>query len=257
MFKFILHSTLALSLLLQLGQTTMAQENPYIEALPLWQTTLDKFVDEQGATDFIALSEDHSELSQFLEVIAKVSPASHPDLFPQREDILAYYINSYNALAMWGIIERELPEHFNSLFRRASFFKFRKVTIGGKRTDLYAYENKVIRPYGEARLHFALNCMVVDCPRLPQKVFTAGRLETDLQEASVEFFNKDKHIKIDHDAKILWLSGIMKFYTKDYVASGKKQDLVAYVNQFREDKIPESYTVKFLAYDWTVNQSSS
>ena len=47
----------------------------------------------------------------------------------------------------------------------------------------------------------------------------------------------------------------MKFYTKDYVASGKKQDLIAYVNQYREDAIPADYKVKFLKYDWTINQA--
>ena len=46
----------------------------------------------------------------------------------------------------------------------------------------------------------------------------------------------------------------MKFYTKDYVESGKKQDLIAYVNQFRDEKIPEDYKVKFIKYDWTINQ---
>ena len=48
----------------------------------------------------------------------------------------------------------------------------------------------------------------------------------------------------------------MKFYTKDYVASGKKQDLLEYVNQFREVNVPNNYKVKFIKYDWTINQQS-
>ena len=113
----------------------------------------------------------------------------------------------------------------------------------------------MIRPLGEARVHYALNCMVIDCPRLPQKVFVAETLERDLQTAAEEFFNKPKHIEVDESKMRVYLSGIMKFYTKDYVPSGKKQDLIAYVNQFREQQIPESYKVKFLDYDWTINQS--
>lgn len=228
--------------------------NPYLAALPLWANTLEKFVDEQGRTNFKAVTDDRAELTEFLAVIAEVSPASHPDLFSSQEEVLAYHINAYNALAMAGVVDRGIPKNFSSLLKRASFFKFRSVRIGGKKTNLYDYENKVIRPLGEPRMHFALNCMVKDCPRLPQTVFTAQNLERDLQNAAVEFFNKDTHIQLKAESMEVHLSGIMKFYTKDYVASGKKQDLIGYVNQYRESSIPESYKVKFIKYDWTVNQ---
>jgi len=231
-----------------------AQNNPYQEALGDWAATLERFVDDQGRTDFIALSKDTSQLQRFVDAVGRVSPQSHPELFPSSEEVLAYHINTYNALAMKGVIERDIPKNFSSLFKRASFFKFRRVVIGGKKTNLYDYENKVIRPLGDARIHFALNCMVVDCPRLPKTLFTPENLERDLQAASVEFFSKPKHIQISPEKKTVSLSGIMKFYTKDYVPSGDKQGLVEYVNQFRTDKIPVDYKVKFLDYDWTINQ---
>ena len=234
--------------------TLTEDENPYLQALPSLALTLERFVDEQGRIDFIALSKDTAGLEKFIAAIELVSPESHPQIFDTKSKILAYHANAYNALAMWGVIERNIPENFNSLLKRASFFKFRKLMIGGKKTDLYTYENKVIRPLGEPRMHFVLNCMVKDCPRLPQTVFRAETLETDLQAASVDFFAKEKHTQVDHEAKELRLSGIMKFYTKDYVASGKKQDLLAYVNQFRQNKVPVDYKVSFLRYDWTINQ---
>jgi len=231
------------------------QSNPYHARLVDWAATLERFVDDQGRTDFVSLEKDTAQLQRFVDAIAEVSPTSHPDLFPTEEHVLAYHVNAYNALAMKGVIERGIPDNFSSLFKRASFFKFRKVIIGGKKTNLYDYENKVIRPLGEPRMHFVLNCMVIDCPRLPKTVFTPESLEKDLQVASIEFFNKAKHIEISTKKKTVYLSGIMKFYTKDYVASGKKQDLVAYVNQYRNTAIPADYRVKFLDYDWTINQS--
>jgi len=231
------------------------KSNPYKARLGDWSATLDRFVDDQGRTDFMSLAKDTERLQRFVDAVGKVSPASHPDLFPTKEHVLAYHINTYNALAMKGIIERGIPANLSSLLKRASFFKFRRVVIGGKKTNLYDYENKVIRKLNEPRIHFVLNCMVVDCPRLPKKVFAPESLEADLQSAAVEFFNKPKHIEVSTDKKIVFLSGIMKFYTKDYVASGKKQDLVSYVNQYRSNAIPTDYRVKFLNYDWTVNQA--
>lgn len=248
-------NALLITVLILSAAPSYAQSNPYQETLADWATTLEQHVDAQGRTDFIALSKDTSTLQRFVDAIAKVSPTTNPELFSTREQVLAFHINAYNALAMKGVIERGIPKHLNSFIRRASFFKFRKVVIGGEKTNLYDYENKVIRPLGEARLHYALNCMVVDCPRLPQTVFVAETLEQNLQTAAKEFFSKPKHIKIDDTKKRVYLSGIMKFYTEDYVASGKKQDLIAYVNQFRDQPIPENYKVKFLDYDWTINQS--
>jgi len=234
--------------------SAQSQSNPYLANLDAWTATLAQHVDAQGRTDFIGLAKDTSTLDRFVAAIEQVSPASNPELFSTQAEVLAYHVNAYNALAMIGVIERDIPKHLNSLLRRASFFKFRRVIIGGEKTNLYDYENKVIRPLGEARMHFVLNCMVLDCPRLPQKEFVAETLEQELQGAAREFFNKDKHIKVDAAKKRVYLSGIMKFYTKDYVASGKKQDLIAYVNQFRDQAIPLDYKVKFLKYDWTINQ---
>jgi len=229
-------------------------DNVYLQELPRWANVLEQFVNEQGQIDFVSLSENTDDLKTFVSAIGKVSPQSNPELFDSQEKVLAYHANAYNALAMIGVIERDIPKNFSSLLKRASFFKLKKVVIGGKKTDLYTYENKVIRPIGEPRMHFALNCMVKDCPRLPRQPFIEQTLEQDLQAAAVEFFNKDKHILINDEDKVLRLSGIMKFYTKDYVASGKKQDLLGYVNQFRENKVPSEYKVKFIKYDWTINQ---
>lgn len=251
--KFFLLS-LPLSFFIAGNQTLANIDNVYLEQLPKWEKVLATFVDTQGRIDFESLSNNSSDLESFVEAIGRVSPLSNPELFDTQNQVLAYHANAYNALAMWGVLEREIPDNFNTLYKRASFFKFRKVVIGGKKTDLYTYENKVIRPIGEARMHFVLNCMVKDCPRLPRKPFYAHTLEQDLQSAAKEFINKDKHVLLDNDKKVLRLSGIMKFYTKDYVASGKKQDLLAYVNNYRENKVPNDFKVKFIKYDWTVNK---
>lgn len=253
MYKKGLIRSIAFMLLMAVSVVSWA-ENYYKESLPAWENTLTKFVDSEGRIDFKSLKTESGDLEKFVKAIEQVSPESNPDLFSSKAEVLAYHINAYNALAMWGVLERDIPKNFNTLLKRASFFKFRKVVIGGKKTNLLDYETKVIRPLDDARLHFALNCMVIDCPRLPQKVFTAQTLEQDLETASREFFAKERHIRVDKDAKHLYLSSIMKFYTKDYVPSGKKQDLVAYVNQFRDDKVPEDYKVKFIKYDWTINQ---
>lgn len=226
----------------------------YSHALSSWSAVLSQYVDSQGRTDFIALAENTQDLQQVVDFIASTSPQSHPELFPRPADVLAYHINTYNALAMHNIIEAGIPKNFKTFFKRASFFKFRRVIIGGKKTSLYDYENKVIRKLDDPRLHFALNCMVRDCPRLPQEPFLADTLDQQLDAVTYEFFSKPKHFRLDAEAGVVYLSWILDAYTKDFVSSGKARDLVPYVNQYLTTAIPADYKVRFIKYDWTVNQ---
>ena len=231
-----------------------SDEQAYAKAISTWQSVLATYVDDEGRTDFLAIEQQPEQLKAVVDVIAEISPASHPQLFPTHEQVIAYHINTYNALAMYGVIERGIPENFSSFFKRASFFKFRSVIIGGKKTNLYDYENKVIRPLDEPRTHFALNCMVRDCPRLPQQAFLPDLLEEQLDAAAKEFFSKPKYIRVDDEKREVHLSSILKFYTKDFVKSGKKRDLPQYVNRYVSTPIPNDYKVHYIPYDWTINQ---
>jgi hypothetical protein len=244
------HTLIALCLLA--SHTGFAADD-YAAALRDWASVLEKFVDDQGRVAFAELANDRHDLDQFVGYLARISPANAPREFDTSEKIMAYHINAYNALAMHGVIEKGIPPDFDGFFRRASFFKFRKVMVGSRKTSLYDYENTVIRPLGEPRVHFALNCMVRDCPRLPRKPFVANELDRQLQTATVDFFANDKHLRIEHDKREVLVSEILRFYTKDFVESNKRQDLIEYINQYRADSVPADYKVRFIPYDWTIN----
>ncbi|MCZ6664833.1 MAG: DUF547 domain-containing protein [Gammaproteobacteria bacterium] len=226
----------------------------YDAAIKAWARVLDLYVDEAGRIDFHALSTDRADLDRFVGVLAKIGPGSRADLFNSPEKVLAYHINAYNALAMHGVIEAGIPEGFNRFFKRVRFFRFRKVKVDGATTNLYDYENDVIRPLGDPRIHFALNCMVRDCPRLPVKPFEAAMLESQLESATVDFFNNPRYLRADNGKREVWLSEILKFYTEDFVPSARARDLIGYVNPYVEAKIPTDYKVRFTPYDWTINQ---
>ncbi len=226
----------------------------YQQAMAQWTIVLETVVDDAGKIDFIGLKAAPSALNKVVAFIAKVSPATHPELFPTKDAILAYHLNAYNALAMHGVVAKDIPNDFASFLRRVLFFKFHTITIGGQQTSLYDYENDVIRPLGDARVHFALNCMVRDCPRLPKQPFSTALLQQQLNMATIEFFNKPKHLRVDNEKETIYLSEILDFYTDDFVTSGETADLITYINQFRNEAIPLHYHIEFIDYDWTVNQ---
>lgn len=224
-------------------------------ALANWQQVLESFVDEAGRTDFRRLASERRALDAFVAWLANNGPATAPGDFPTRQSVIAYHINAYNALAMHGIIERGIPRDFSSFFKRARFFRFHKIAVDGNATNLYDYENEVIRPLGDARVHFALNCMVRSCPRLPRAAFAAASLDAVLDALTREFFADEKHLVVNANKRNVAVSAILDFYTKDFVASGKHQDLTTYISRYRDVPVSSDYHITFLDYDWTVNQS--
>jgi hypothetical protein len=193
---------------------------------------------------------DRDELDRVVAFVAAVDPAARPDLFPSRESRLAYYLNAYNALAMDGVIETGIPRSLGGL-TKFTFFYLRKLTFGGKSISLYDLENDVIRPLDDERVHFALNCMVVSCPRPPRIAFTAAGLDRQLDTAARAFVAEKRNVSVDPARHELWLSAIFDFYTEDFLAHAPT--LIDYVNRYRTEPIPAGYRVRFFDYDWTVN----
>ena len=206
-----------------------------------------------GRVDFNRLGKNPGPLYEYVSYVAKISPETNPEMFPTAQDRLAYHINSYNALAMYGVLSHNFPSDFHNLWDRAKFFKFTRFTIGGKEISLVNYENDVIRPLGDPRIHFALNCMVRACPRLPQEPFQAESLNADLNRLTREFVNHPRHVQVLPSERLVRLSEIFKFYKKDFVNKKTASSLIEYVNTYRDEPIDKNFKVEFIDYDWTVN----
>jgi hypothetical protein len=217
----------------------------------LWAEVLAEHVDSQGRVDFVAIAKNPSKLEQVVAFIEKTSPATHPALFPSRSAVLAYHLNAYNALAMYAVIQSNIPVALKGT-EFIKFFLGNRVIVGGNEISLYSYENDLIRKLGEPRIHFALNCMSVGCPRLPQVPFKAETLDAQLDGEAKRFFAEERNAKVDAATKTVALSEILKFYTGDFLAVAPS--LIAYANRYREVKIPEDYQVSFQQYDWTINR---
>lgn len=227
--------------------TTAAAPPPYES----WARVLEKHVDDQGRVNFAGVARDRADLDRFVAYVYDNGPNNRPELFPSPAHVLAFHINAYNALALHKVVVTGIP-NTNAGLRKVGFFYLGKVQVGGEPISLYDYENKVVRPLGDPRIHVALNCMSVSCPRLPREVFVAEKLEMQLEREAKKFFNEARNVQVDNAAKIFKVSEILKFYTEDFLA--KAPSLAAYVNRYRDDKIPEDYAVDFIVYDWTINR---
>jgi hypothetical protein len=231
-----------------LAAATEAMTIPQWETL--WSAVLMRYVDQQGRIDFSGLARDPGELDRVVAFVAETSPSSRSELFPDRNSKLAFYINAYNALAMYGVIHAGIPASLGGL-RKFTFFYLQKFMLGGKSISLYDLENDVIRPMGEERIHFVLNCMVLGCPRLRRAAFDGAALESQLEAAARTFVGEARNVRMDPSRREVQLSAIFDFYTKDFLEHAPS--LVAYMNRYRNGQIPPNFKVRFFDYDWTVN----
>jgi hypothetical protein len=211
-----------------------------------WETVLRRRVDAQGRVDFAGIEADPGPLPAIVREIAETSPGPAP------AQVLVWRINAYNALAMYGIVQRGIPESLGFL-GRYGFFVNTPVRISGRNTNLKAFEDEVIRPMGEERIHFALNCMVRGCPRLPQEPFRSARLEAQLTAAAREFCESGFHVRPDAGRQSVYVSQIFQFFREDFVPA-KAPDILTYINRWRRQPVPQNWTLRFIEYDWTINR---
>lgn len=224
------------------------QSDPYQS----WARVLEKFVNDRGEVDFRALASARGDLDTFLEFVSRVSPRSTASSFPSRDDKLTYYLNAYNALAMFNVIDSGFPESLSGM-AKVWFFGFTRFSIGGERMSLYSLENDVIRTLGDERVHFALNCMSVGCPRLPRTPFRADQLNRQLDEAARQFFAESRNLQVIPEQKLVRVSSILKFYTADFLVNSPT--LISYINKYASARITEDHQIEFEEYDWTVKDS--
>ncbi len=214
-----------------------------------WADHLSRFVDDKGRMDFRGMAKDPASLNAYLAWAARVGPESDPPSFSTPASKLAYDINTYNAVAMYDVLKSDFPANLDKV--KVTFFYKNRFEIGGRSLSLYELENKVVRPMGDPRVHVALNCMARGCPRLPREAFEADKLDQQLDRQAREFYNEERNVRLEPDKQTVHLSQILQFYTGDFTQ--KAPSLIAYVNQYRDDKIPADWKVEFIPYDWTLN----
>lgn len=210
-----------------------------------YATVLERHVDDDGLVDYAGLEADRAPLDRFVAQLAVAGPASTPEEFENRDAQLAFYINAYNALTLFQVIER-MPDFTAPHDEKITFWITTRFALDGDKTNLYDLENELIRPrYEEPRVHFALNCASVGCPRLPREPFVGERLEEQLARETERFLNERRNVVVKDDA--LALSQIFEWYPEDFPGGVER-----WVRERRPD-LPPAERVTFTPYGWALN----
>ena len=208
-----------------------------------WDELLKKYVSEEGMVNYQGFKRDREKLDKYLKMLSSQTP----DDSWTTNQLLAYYINLYNAYTV-DLILRNYPVKSIKDINGAWTNEF--IKIGKKEISLGGVENSLLRKMNEPRIHFAINCASISCPKLMNEAYTSNRMEAQLEKATSEFVNSDKNEISQNSAK---LSSIFDWYKADFTENGLS--IIEYVNKYANTKLKPGASISFKEYNWNLNDT--
>jgi len=156
----------------------------------LWDEVLSQYVDDEGLTNYEGLLEDRKVFDQFISQIENTDINSL-SIVEQK----TFWINAYNAITMKVILDKYPVKDIRFVDFGLVWKKARAVAKG--KTSLGDIEHKILRPQGDPRIHFAINCASGGCPKLPKSAFRPDQLDEQLDYETKRFINDHEKVRLD------------------------------------------------------------
>ncbi|SRX74410.1 DUF547 domain-containing protein [Aequorivita antarctica] len=208
-----------------------------------WNNLLKKYVNKEGLVDYKGFKSDSAKLNAYLKLLSEQNPTNDWSV----QELLAYYINLYNAATVKLIVENYPVKSIKDI--DGPWTKGR-VAVGDNNLSLGGIENGILRKMNEPRIHFAINCASISCPKLLDEAYTAAKINEQLDRVTKSFINSAEN---DISANNPKLSSIFDWYQKDFTVNGKT-DVIGYINQYSKTKINSGVALTYKNYDWNLNE---
>jgi hypothetical protein len=211
---------------------------------------------KDGLVNYKGLKDD-KRFAGYIELLMKTDPNTIA-----KQNRLAFWINVYNAFVLKVVCDK-YP--IKSIMSKTAYvlgksnFQKKLVTINGVQYSLNDVENEIIRPFGDPRIHFAINCAAKSCPPLRSEAFEPARLNEQLEEQTRNFINDPANNSFDFVKNEIMVSKIFDWFEEDF----KKYDagVPAFISRYLppqqgEQLLANAKTVKIKHhdYDWDLNE---
>ena len=225
-------------------------QDQFREDYSLWQKILGTYVDDQGRVDYAGLKKNRRELDQFIEQIQNF------DLSGLKEqEQIAFWINAYNALTIQTIIDHYPVKSIRHI-QFGLVWKI-KTKVATREMSLDDIEHKILRPKGDPRIHFAINCASLGCPRLSREAFYSDRIDQQLNHEANKFINDPEKVRLDPSTNTLFYSSIFDWYRVDFekVSPTILDYIKHYLNKEDSDYLAKNkVNLKIIPYNWGLNR---
>lgn len=227
-----------------------------------WQQLLSRYVDERGGVNYRAWhasTGDVTLLDQYIEELSRASLTQSSTRGAQ----LAYFINAYNAVTVRGILQEYPTSSIRNHTAKVIGYNIWHdllLQVDGRAMSLDSIEHKMLRKMQEPRIHFAIVCASISCPRLLNEAYTADRLEQQLTTNTRDFFAQPGNFRYDAGRKRFQLSAILDWFGSDFGANNA--EVLRAIASYLPDAASAAAArtgrgkVSYLDYDWGLNEAA-
>ena len=207
-----------------------------------WDALLGKYVHKDGGVDYVGFKKEEAALKAFIGAYAAI------DLKGASDDLKkAALINLYNATMIENLlrhVEAEKIDVASPTFLALEINKIKvpggniwngdyKAKLSGLDVSLDDIEHNLIRGKGDGafealkvkvldpRIHAAVNCAALSCPRVRETAYRTGTVDRMLTENITEFMSSEAQFSKVKDGQMK-ANQIVYWYYDDFETTGKK-----------------------------------
>ncbi len=243
---------------------------------------LNNFVDDNGMVNYKTLRRRRLKLKHLLDEFAKLDPNVYNSW--HKEDKIAFWLNAYN-IKLLKIIVDNYPIKgsrwlnpiwgLNSIRHIKGIWNKYKFIVMDEEFTLVEVEQRFFRSqFDEPRVFFALSGACLSSPPLRSEPYYGDKLSHQLDDQVKRFLSSHQAFKINRDKKVVYLSAILQptWHGREFISkygTDKKfkdqQPATRAVLNFITNYISEqdvyfleieNYSVKYINYNWTLNDGS-
>ncbi len=243
---------------------------------------LKSFVDDKGMVDYKSLRRKRLQLRAILQEFDNLDPNEY-ESWP-KEDKIAFWINVYN-LQKLSVITDHYPieaSRFNILFYGPSSIRHiegeitrRKFLVMDEEFSFAEIDRRFFRrKFSDPRIFFAITGACLSSPPLRNEPYYGYRLDEQLEDQTEKFVSSPLAFRIDREKERVYLSAMFQIssygreFQKKYVITRKFKEqtpptraVLSFISNYISEQDVSflevgNYTVKYMRYDWTINDSS-
>jgi hypothetical protein len=245
---------------------------------------LNDFVDEKGMVDYKTLRRQRLKLKDLLLVFDILEPSQYRKW--TKEDKIAFWLNAYN-IQMLKIIADNYPIQSsrilrlypgwgpNSILHIKGIWTDYKFLVMDEEFTLSEIDKRFFRKeFDDPRIFFAVSRGSMSSPPLRNEPYYGHRLNKQLDDQVKRFLSSPLALRIDTEKQRVYLSSLFQSssYGKEFIrkfAINKKfkdydpatRAVLNFITNYVSKDIVSflevgNYSVKYMKYDWTINDGS-
>lgn len=254
---------MVLLLLAACGHDVPMPSSPRVDPSLRWQETLERVVRADGLVDYTLLRERRRVLEDFVGWVGAHGPETDGFRLLDDDRRLAWHLNAYNALVLYGVLLAEPVGSVRDVPAPAGppgtgFFFWWRFRVDRERMNLHWYERGVILPtYQEPLAHAALNCASRSCPPLRPELYRAKDVDTQLADQMSRWVNGGGAVEREPGGFVF--NAIFDWYAEDFRAWAGAGSPCAAVRPYADEALARALDAlpdcphHFAAYDWALN----